>query len=127
MESFDAVVGKKHITGEYFLQENEILDYPWKKTTFNDARVSGGSMTASLFEDCIFKNTTFEHIYLDDVDFVRCHFENFKIINCSHDAMEIRECTGSPPTIIGTKEPRSGSRNMTFPPGWEPAATDIIQ
>ncbi|MFH0851954.1 MAG: hypothetical protein V1876_04370 [Candidatus Peregrinibacteria bacterium] len=45
---------------------------------------------------------------MDHTDFVRCHFENFKIINCSRDSMEMRECTGAPPTIIGTKEELPG-------------------
>lgn len=104
VEPFDAVIGNSTIQGEYSLREREILDYPWKKTVFTDAAVSCGSMTGSLFEECTFQNTTFENIYLDHVDFVRCHFENFRIINCSRDGMEMRECTGSPPTLIGTKK-----------------------
>ncbi len=79
-------------------------------------------MNCSLFEECVFQNTTFENIYLEHVDFVRCHFENFKIIDCSREGMEMRECTGNPPTLIGTKAPRPGWEDKTLPPGWGPEA-----
>lgn len=104
MENLDSVWGRKRVGGKFFLEEDAILDDVWKNGELIDLHVSGGSLTGSLFEDCTFRNTTFENIYLDHVDFVRCHFENFRIIHCSKDGMEMRECTGSPPTLIGTKE-----------------------
>lgn len=104
MEPLDPVIGNPRIEGEFFLREGEILDFPWRKTAFINTKIEGGSMTDSLFEDCTFTNTTFENVYMDDVDFVRCHFDNFKIINCSRECLKMRECTGSPPTMMGTKE-----------------------
>jgi hypothetical protein len=127
MEPLDPVIGNSLIKGEYFLREREILDFPWRKTEFIEAKISGGSMTDSLFEDCIFKNTIFENIYLDHVDFVRCRFENFQIINCSREWMEMRECTGSPPTLIGTKEPPLSRNNKPFPPGWGPETEETAK
>ncbi|OIO55566.1 hypothetical protein AUJ46_01190 [Candidatus Peregrinibacteria bacterium CG1_02_54_53] len=120
MENLDAVLSRQHFSGEFILSEKGYsLDYPWKNREFIEAHVTGGSMTGSLFEDCTFRNTTFENIYMDDVDFVRCRFENFRIINCSRDGMEMRECTGSPPIMIGTKEGPPGWRDRPPPPGWE--------
>ncbi|MDD3896851.1 MAG: hypothetical protein PHU04_03350 [Candidatus Peribacteraceae bacterium] len=111
MELIDSIIGKDHITGDFFLQEKEILDFPWRGTVFDEAKILGGSMMGSLFENCTFTNTTFENIHLDHVDFVRCHFESFKIINCSKDGMEIRECIGSPPTMTGTKMNKNNGAN----------------
>ncbi len=120
MEYLDAVWGKPSITGEFYLNEGDILDSLWKGGKFTDVRIAGGSMNCSLFENCTFTNTTFENIYLEHVDFVRCHFENFKIINCTREGMEMRECTGSPPTLIGTKAPGYSLHVMQYPPGWGP-------
>ncbi len=118
LENLDSVWGRQSISGEFFLNEGDVLDSKWKGGEFINAHISGGSVTCSLFENCTFKNTTFENVYMDNVDFVRCHFDNFKMINCSRDAMEMRECTGSPPTLIGAKEPRPGWENLpSRPPG----------
>lgn len=92
------------ITGNFSIGENAVLDYPWKDKHFVDAHIAGGSIAGSLFEQCTFTNTTFENVSLDHVDFVRCDFNNFRIINCPHNGMEIRECTGTPPTIIGSEK-----------------------
>ena len=81
----------------------------------------------SIFKNCTFKNTTFENIYLDHVDFVRCRFENFTILNCSREGMEMRECMGTPPTLIGDKAPRPGWENRKPPPGWGPEADEAIR
>ena len=122
MEYLDKVLSQPLIQGEFYLKEGDILDYLWKNQEFIEAHVTGGSMIDSSFEDCTFRNATFENIFMDEIDFVRCHFENFRIINCSRDCMEMRECTGSPPTMIGTKEGPPGWREKTtYPPGWEPS------
>ncbi|MEK7218943.1 MAG: pentapeptide repeat-containing protein, partial [Patescibacteria group bacterium] len=99
MEYLDSIWGKPQVNGQFYLNEGDILDSRWKGGIFIDVHISGGSLTGSFFEDCTFKNTTFENVYMDDVDFNRCHFENFKIINCSREGMEMRECTGSPPML----------------------------
>ncbi|MFA6259658.1 MAG: hypothetical protein WCX29_03570 [Candidatus Peribacteraceae bacterium] len=121
MERLDAHLDRKHFSGEFALPEEEYsLDYTWRKQEFINAHITGGSLMGSLFEDCVFNNTIFENVFIDDVDFVRCHFDNFKIINCSREGMEMRECTGNPPTLIGTKAPRPGWEDKTLPPGWGP-------
>lgn len=103
MSLLNSIVGQPYVTGERFLGEKEILDFPWKGTVFENVLVRHGSMTGSQFLDCTFINTVFEDIYLDHVDFLRCHFEGFTILHCSHEGMEMQECRGQPPTIIGDK------------------------
>lgn len=109
MQNLDAALGLQKLTGEFMLEENHVLDYAWKQTEFVDAYVVGGSLTGTLFENCTFINTTFKNIYLDHTDFIRCHFGKFSIVDCSHSGMEMRDCTGSPPTIVGSKEAKSAA------------------
>ncbi|MEK7217974.1 MAG: hypothetical protein AAB728_00760 [Patescibacteria group bacterium] len=119
MENLNDCLSYERFEGDFFLTEDGYsLDFPWKKKAFIGAHISGGSLTCSLFEDCTFKNTTFENIFIEHVDFVRCHFDNFRIINCAHEGMEMRKCTGSPPTLIGTKAPSPGWQNKPLPPDW---------
>ncbi len=103
MQHLDSAWGELELSGKFFLDEGDVLDSVWKNGKLHDAEISGGSLTGSVFEDCTFTNVTFTNIFMDDVDFVRCHFENFRIVNCSREGIEMRECTGSPPTLIGTK------------------------
>ncbi|MBU0766991.1 pentapeptide repeat-containing protein [Patescibacteria group bacterium] len=104
MQYLDSALDSAQITGDFEIPDNSVLDFPWKNKEFRNAHVRGGSLTGSTFEGCSFFETDFENIALDHVDFIRCHFENFRIINCPHDGMEIRECTGKPPTIIGSRD-----------------------
>jgi uncharacterized protein YjbI with pentapeptide repeats len=118
MDHLSSALGNSTIKGLFTLKEGEVLDSTWKNVVFTDATISGGSLTGSVFEKCTFKNVVFDTVYLDDVDFIQCQFENVSIQNCTHEGMEMRDCIGPPPTIMGTKEKIAGWENLPIPPAW---------
>lgn len=102
MKHLDEALDMPELTGDFSIGENAVLDYPWKNKIFRKTHVQGGSLSGSLFQECSFVDTTFENVILDHVDFVRCSFDGFRIINCSLNGIELQECTGTPPTITGS-------------------------
>ncbi|MBP9750977.1 MAG: pentapeptide repeat-containing protein [Candidatus Peribacteraceae bacterium] len=99
MVNLDTALNDSEITGT-FQGDQSVLDFHWKNKNFHEAKIIGGSLSGSRFEDCSFTNVLFENVALDHVDFLRCSFDQCQLIHCAREGMEVKNCTGEP-IIIG--------------------------
>ncbi len=98
-KDFEQALDSTPVTGTYTLNKGYILDYLFKKLSFEDLKVVNGSFTCSFFQNCKFLNVIFESVHLDDCDFKNCQFENVTFKNCTTENIQFINCNNMPNTM----------------------------
>jgi len=98
-KDFERALTTTLITGTYILNKRYVLDYIFKKLSFNDLKITNGSFTCSLFQDCKFINVIFESVHLDNCEFKGCHFEHVIFKNCTTKDIQFINCKNIPKII----------------------------
>lgn len=60
------------ITGNYEFPDDYVLDMTFDKREFKDCFIRGGSLSCSVFNNCIFDDVIFEDVNLQYVSFNDC-------------------------------------------------------
>lgn len=101
LTSFEkAYTESKDLTGKLTLVEGGILDEEFDGYSFKNCDISIGSLSGSIFRNCLFENSLFHDMYLDSVSFKNCTFKNIIIKKCTHENLIVQECKGEPITFL---------------------------